>query len=67
MATIAEQYPAHPQDGALWYKPEPRRLQGKDGFASDGGQGWTNDPGFADRSYGVGDGQGTPYPPKTPG
>lgn len=60
MSTIAEQYPVRdPSDP--WYKPAPRSIEGRDGAVSDGGQGWTNNPGYADPSYGVGDGKGTAF------
>lgn len=65
--TVAEQYPPKAAHGeVLWYKPQPRSIMGRDGAASDGGTGWTCDPGYADVSYGVGDGKGTsfiPWPP----
>lgn len=62
--TIAEQYPPREQnDGTVWWKPAPRSVMGRDGAVSDKGAGWTSQPGYADPSYGVGDGKGTSFLP----
>lgn len=60
--TVAEQYPAHEgPPGTFWYKPHPRKLVSRDGAFTDNGTGWTSHPGYADKSYGVGDGEGNAY------
>jgi len=61
MATIAEMYPVQNPDDP-WYRSQPRVTETRDGMQSDGGMGWTSNPGYAHVSYGVGDGQGNAFP-----
>ena len=62
--TVAEMYPVQEQaNGTAWYRSAPVRKDGREGSEtlSFNQLGWTSQPGWADPSYGVGDGKGTAF------
>lgn len=62
--TVAEQYPPQEQaNGTTWYRSAPVAKEGREGGEklSFNQLGWTSSPGWADPSYGVGDGNGTAF------
>lgn len=63
MTTVAEQFPCRGPDdnGNSWYMGAKRTHTIRGEKISDERPGWTSNPGWADPSYGVGDGQGNAY------
>ena len=62
--TVAQKYPVREQaNGTKWYRSAAVAREGREGGEklSFNQLGWTSNPGWADPSYGVGDGNGTAF------